>query len=73
MENIGTSKVKIKINQTLKKIQNYRNNWIQHVRRMDRDRLPNLIANINQVENEAKDKTLKDFLTVKRTRTGHKA
>jgi hypothetical protein len=37
------------------------------------DRLPHLIANINQVENEAKDEPLKDFLTVKRTRTGHKA
>jgi hypothetical protein len=28
-----------KINAVEKKIQNYRNKWIQHVRRMDRDRL----------------------------------
>jgi len=33
----------IKINSVLKKIQNYRNKWIKHVRRMDRDRLPHLI------------------------------
>ena len=28
-----------KINSIVQKIQNYRNKWIQHVRRMDRDRL----------------------------------
>jgi len=28
-----------KIDPVVKKIQNYRNKWIQHVRRMDRDRL----------------------------------
>jgi hypothetical protein len=28
----------LKINPAAKKIQNYRNKWIQHVRRMDRDR-----------------------------------
>jgi hypothetical protein len=30
------------INPIVKKIQNFRNKWIQHVRRMDRDRLPHL-------------------------------
>jgi hypothetical protein len=30
------------INPVVKKIQNCRNKWIQHVRRMDRDRLPHL-------------------------------
>ena len=29
---------KLKANPTVKKIQNYGNKWIQHVRRMDRDR-----------------------------------
>jgi hypothetical protein len=28
----------LKINPVVKKIQNYRNQWIQHVRRKDRDR-----------------------------------
>ena len=28
----------LKINPVLEKIQNYRNKWVQHVRRMDRDR-----------------------------------
>jgi hypothetical protein len=32
----------LKINPVVKKIQNYINKWIQHVRRMDRDRLSQL-------------------------------
>jgi hypothetical protein len=32
----------LKINPVAKKIQNYRNKWIQHLRRMERDRLPQL-------------------------------
>ena len=31
------------INQSVKKIRNCRNEWIEHVRRMDRDRLPHLV------------------------------
>jgi hypothetical protein len=30
----------LKINPVTNKIKNYRNKWIQHVRRMDKDRLP---------------------------------
>jgi hypothetical protein len=33
----------LKINPVVKKIKNYRNIWIQHVRQMDRDRLAHLI------------------------------
>jgi len=33
----------LEINPVVNKIQNYRNEWIQHVRRMDRGRLPHLI------------------------------
>ena len=33
----------IKINPFVKKIQNYRNKCVQHVKRMDRYRVPNLI------------------------------
>jgi len=33
----------IKINPVVKKIRNYRNKLVQHVWRMDRDRLPHLI------------------------------
>jgi hypothetical protein len=33
----------LKINPVVKTIQNYRNKWIQHVRRMERDRLTHLI------------------------------
>jgi len=33
----------VTINPVWKEIQNYRNQWILHVRRMDRDRLPHLI------------------------------
>jgi len=32
----------LKISPVVKKIQNYRNKWAQHVRRMDRHRLPHL-------------------------------
>ena len=31
------------IHPVVKKIENYRNKWIQHVRQMDRDRMPHLI------------------------------
>ena len=33
----------IKINLVVKKIQNYRNKWIQYVWQINRDRLPHLI------------------------------
>ena len=38
----------LRINQSVKKIQNYRNKRIQHVRQMDRDGLPHLITERKQ-------------------------
>jgi len=35
--------LELKINPVVTKIQNYRNELLRHVRRMDRDRLPHLI------------------------------
>jgi hypothetical protein len=46
--------LELKINPVIKEIQNYRNKWVQHGRRMDRDRLP-------RVGNEADDEPSKDF------------
>ena len=48
----------------LQKIQNYGNKWVQHVQRMNRDRLPHELWNINHVGNKAKANASKDFSTV---------
>jgi hypothetical protein len=61
--------LEFKINTVVKKIQNYRNKCVQHVRRMDRDRLPHLI--ITPCGNEAKDDPAKDFQRVNETGMGH--
>ena len=50
----------LKINPVVKKIQNYRNKWIQNDGRMDRDRLPHLIMKCQPCGNEAKDCPSKD-------------
>jgi len=34
----------VKINPVVKKIRDYRNKWVEHVQRMDRDRLPHVIT-----------------------------
>jgi hypothetical protein len=64
---------KLKTNPVVKKIQNYGNKWIQHARRMDRDKLPHLIAKHNRVGNEAKDDPSKDFSAVNGTGTSQEA
>ena len=62
---------KLKINPAVKKIQNYRNKWIRHVRRRDRDRLTHLIVKYQPFGKEAKDDPSKDFSTVSGIGTGH--
>ena len=47
------------------KTENYINKRIQHVRQMDRDRMPHLIWNINHLGNAAKDDPSKDDRTVR--------
>jgi hypothetical protein len=37
------------------KILKYKNNWIQHVKRMQRDRIPKLLKIINCGEEETED------------------
>jgi hypothetical protein len=62
----------LKLNPVINRIRNYINKWIQHVPRMDRDRLSQLL-NIDHVGNEAKDGSSKEFSAVNGTGTGQKA
>ena len=61
----------LKINPVVQKIQNYRNKLIQHVRRIERDRLPHLIMKYQPCGNETKDDPLKSPSNVNGTGTGH--
>jgi hypothetical protein len=63
----------VTINPVVNKIQNYRNQWIHHIRRTDRDRLPHIIVKLQPCGNEAKDGPSKDFSAVNGTGTGHEA
>ena len=70
-----------KINGVEKKIQIYRNKWMQHVWQMVRDRkrerereldrLPRFIMKYQLVGNESDDDPANDLWTVNGTRTGH--
>ena len=63
---------KLKINSVLKN-EYYINKWMQYFRRMDWDKLPHLLWNIDRVGNEVNDDPSNGFSTLKRTGTGHGA
>ena len=52
----------LKNNPVVNKIQNYRNKWIKHVRRMDRDRLPHLIMKCQPFGKRCQGRPLKRLL-----------
>jgi hypothetical protein len=51
-----------KINPVVKKIQNNRNKWIQDVRKMDGDRLPELIMKYQAFGNRSQGQPLQRLL-----------
>jgi hypothetical protein len=53
--------LELKINPVVKKIQNYRNKLLQHVRQMDRDRLPHLIMKYQLYGKRILQQPSKDF------------
>jgi hypothetical protein len=63
----------LKINRVVKTIQNYVNKCIQHIRGMDRDRLPHLTANYQPKGKRSQGRHLNDFSTVNGIGTGHEA
>ena len=65
----------LKINPVVKQIQNYINKWIQHFRRMDRDRLPHLVMKYQPCGERSQRRHLekKNFSSVSGTETGHEA
>ena len=50
----------LKINTVVKKIQNYRNEWVQHVWQLDGDRLPHLIMKYHSSRKQPKADSSKD-------------
>jgi hypothetical protein len=63
----------LKNNPVVNKIQNNRNKWMKHVRRMDRDRLPHLIMKYQSLGKRRQGRPLKDFWTDSGTGTCHEA
>jgi len=61
-----------KINPVVKTLKNCGNKWLQHVQRMDRNRLLHWVMKCQPCRNGAKDDPYKDFLTTIGTGTGHK-
>ena len=51
----------LKINPVIEKMQNYRNKWIQVIRRSDRDRRSHLIFKYRPARYEAKEEPSEDF------------
>jgi hypothetical protein len=45
----------LKTEPVMEKILKYKNNWIKHVNRMQRDRIPKLLKNTNDGEQETED------------------
>ena len=62
-----------KANPVVKKIPNYRNKWLQGIRRMDRGRLPHLITKYQLCGKGSQERSLKNFKAVNGTGTGHEA
>jgi hypothetical protein len=52
----------LKIQQVLEKINNYKNKWIQHVRRMDRVRLPHAVLKYQPAGRRDQGRPLKELL-----------
>jgi hypothetical protein len=52
----------LKIQQVMEKINNYKNKWIQHVRRMDRARLPRGILKYQPAGRRGQGRPLKELL-----------
>ena len=52
----------LKINPVVKKIQNYTNKWIQDIRKMDGDRLPQLIMKYQVFGNRNQERPLQRLL-----------
>ena len=58
----GGNLSKLKANPVVKKIQNYGNKWIQHVGRMDGNRLPHLIVKYRPCGKQSQGRPLKRLL-----------
>jgi hypothetical protein len=63
----------LKINPAVKKIQNYRNKWIQLCGEGTETDCHTYLWNINHVRNEAKENTSEDFSTTKESGTVREA
>jgi hypothetical protein len=64
----------LKTNPVLEKINNYKEKWIQHVRRMDRSRLPRATWTTNHQGKETRDAHWKDYwICENEVGTGHEA